>query len=218
LLHHFFEHKRAINRLTATPLREDALRTPDVRFRYLLDYPWTPRYVSDLKTLSGLRMHYLDENPDTNILPIFLCLHGYRHWSYVFRKMVPTLSKAGHRIVVPDLIGFGKSDKPKREAVHTMAFHQQVLFEFIERLDLHNVILIVQEDIELLAQFLMQGSATRFRGIFKVSKTQSTHEAPFPDDGHRAAVRALSSGESDSPTSSEPDESVAREVLCLFAA
>ena len=116
LLQAFFRRRRADKREEARlahPLRDDALRTPDAAFDGLPDYPWQPRYVSDLPALSGLRMHYLDEGSGEGEGGLtYLCLHGNPAWSYLYRKMIPVLLDAGHRVIAPDLIGFGKSDKP----------------------------------------------------------------------------------------------------------
>jgi tRNA(adenine34) deaminase len=119
LLQDFFQKCRADQRDAAKrlhPLRDDALRTPDAAFENLPGYPWPPNYISDLPALGGLRMHYLDErgqggNGDQGLT--FLCLHGNPAWSYLYRKMVPVFLEAGHRVVAPDMPGFGKSDKPK---------------------------------------------------------------------------------------------------------
>ena len=144
LLSDFFRQRREDQRRAAHPLREDALRTPDARFAGLPDYPWEPQYVSDLPSLNGLRLHYLDLGPSD--APItWLCLHGNPAWSYLYRKMIPVFLAAGHRVVAPDLIGFGKSDKPKKDAAHSFGWHRQVLLEFIERLDLERVVLVVQD-------------------------------------------------------------------------
>ena len=86
-------------------LKEGVLRTPDDRFENLKDYPFKPNYM----VIDGLRIHYLDEGPK-DADPIFL-LHGEPAWSYLFRKMIPVLTAQGHRVIVPDCIGFGKSDK-----------------------------------------------------------------------------------------------------------
>ena len=83
----------------------DALRTPDERFTDLPGYEFEPHYVD----IGGLRMHYVDEGP-ADADPILL-LHGEPSWSYLYRKMIPLLVEAGHRVVAPDLIGFGKSDR-----------------------------------------------------------------------------------------------------------
>ncbi|MFM6991050.1 MAG: tRNA adenosine(34) deaminase TadA, partial [Rhodoferax sp.] len=140
LLKDFFKPRR----VNADPVREDALRTPDVAFANLPDYPWQPRYVSDLPSITGLRMHYLAEGV-ANAPLTWLCLHGNPAWSYLYRKMIPVWLAAGHRVVAPDLIGFGKSDKPKKESFHRFETHRQSLLDLIERLDVHNVVLVVQD-------------------------------------------------------------------------
>ena len=111
------------------------LRTPEERFAGLPGYPWEPRYLSDLPSLAGLRLHYLDEGPARRAVT-WLCLHGNPAWSYLYRKMIPVFLAAGHRVVAPDLIGFGRSDKPKKESAHSFGWHRQVLLELVERLDL----------------------------------------------------------------------------------
>ena len=143
LLQEFFRQRRTEQRQAARqrhPLRDDALRTPDAAFEKLEGYAWMPHYLSDLPALGGLRMHYLDEparQEEGGAAPsTFLCLHGYDAWSYQYRDMIPSLLQAGHRVVAPDLIGFGKSDKPKKESFHTFAHHRQILIELVERLDL----------------------------------------------------------------------------------
>ncbi len=82
-------------------------RTDDARFQHLTDFPFKPNYVS----INSLRMHYVDEG-NREAREIILMLHGEPSWSYLYRKMIPILSAAGFRVVAPDLIGFGKSDKP----------------------------------------------------------------------------------------------------------
>ena len=81
------------------------MRTPDTQFENLEDYPFDPNYIE----IDGLRIHFLDEGPKDGD-PILL-LHGLPTWSYLFRTMIPILTDAGHRVIVPDLVGFGKSDK-----------------------------------------------------------------------------------------------------------
>jgi len=99
-----------------------ALRTPDERFADLPDYPFDPHYVDVDDTEGGrLRVHYLDEGP-ADAAPILL-LHGEPSWSFLYRRMIPALVAAGHRVVVPDLVGFGRSDKPTRQADYSYARH-----------------------------------------------------------------------------------------------
>jgi pimeloyl-ACP methyl ester carboxylesterase len=86
------------------------LRTPDERFANLPGYPFAPHYISDLEGYPGLRIHYLDEGP-RDAVAVFLCLHGQPTWTYLYRRMVPVFTAAGHR-VVRRTARFGRSDKP----------------------------------------------------------------------------------------------------------
>jgi tRNA(adenine34) deaminase len=196
-LQDFFKRKRDLIKMTSSPVREDALRTPDSRFDQLPDYPWAPNYVSDLPTLAGLRMHFLDEGPRGAPLT-YLCLHANPAWSYQYRKMIPVLLSACHRVVAPDLIGFGKSDKPKKDTFHAFAWHRQVLLELVERLDLKNIVLVVQDGGDLLGLTLPLADAHRYRGllvmnsVLEIDPECAGYGAPFPDRGHRAALRAFS--------------------------
>ncbi|KQO19840.1 tRNA adenosine(34) deaminase TadA [Acidovorax sp. Leaf78] len=183
LLTGFFGARRNQQRADARarhPLRDDALRTPDAAFADLPDYPWAPRYVSDLPSLSGLRMHYLDEGP-ADAPRTWLCLHGNPAWSYLYRRMLPVFVAAGDRVVAPDLIGFGKSDKPKKESVHQFEWHRQVLLELIERLDLRNVVLVVQDWGGILGLTLPMACPDRFAGLLVMNTVLGTGDAPLPD-------------------------------------
>jgi tRNA(adenine34) deaminase len=236
LLRSFFQERRMNS--NPHPLREDALRTPDSAFDALPGYPWAAHYLSDLPALAGLRLHHLDEGPplrqaqDDRALT-WLCLHGNPAWSYLYRKMIPVFLAAGDRVVAPDLIGFGKSDKPKKDSAHTFTWHRQVLLEFVERLDLSKVVLVVQDWGGLLGLTLPMAAPQRYRGLLVMNTTLATGElplspgflawremcaskpdfdvgrlfargnpqmseaecaaynAPFPDRGHRAALRAF---------------------------
>ena len=182
LLGVFFAERRKHQRaqaLAAHPLRDDALRTPEARFADLPGYPWAPHYISDLPALAGLRLHYLDEGPQD--APItWLCLHGNPVWSYLYRHMLPVFAAAGHRVVAPDLIGFGKSDKPKKDAFHTLEGHRQVLLELIERLDLRNVVLVVQDWGGILGLTLPMALPDRFGGLLAMNTLLATGDAPLP--------------------------------------
>jgi haloalkane dehalogenase len=115
------------------------LRTPDDRFENLPGYPFAPRYA----TVDGLRVHYVDEGPK-DAAPI-LCLHGEPSWSYLYRKMIPVLVAAGHRVVAPDLIGFGRSDKPTERSDYTYQRHVDWMTELVKGLALSNVTLFCQD-------------------------------------------------------------------------
>jgi len=181
LLSDFFAGRRQEARAAAAPLRDDALRTPDARFAGLPGYPWTGHYLSDLPSLAGLRMHYLDEQPaqpgDDRIT--WLCLHGNPAWSYLYRKMIPVFAAGGDRVVAPDMIGFGKSDKPKRDATHTFSWHRQVLLEFVERLDLDNIVLVVQDWGGLLGLTLPMAAQQRYRGLLVMNTALGTGDVPL---------------------------------------
>ncbi len=234
LLQEFFRQRRSEKRETSRlnhPLRDDALRTPDAAFEGLPAYPWAPRYISDLPALGGLRMHYLDEGGSEGLT--YLCLHGNPAWSYLYRKMIPGLLEAGHRVVAPDLIGFGKSDKPKKENFHTFSAHRQILLELVDRLDLQNIVLVVQDWGGLLGLTLPMAAPQRYKGLLVMNTMLACGDAPlspgflawremcaknpefdvarlfargnpqmsvqecaaynvpFPDKGHRAALRAF---------------------------
>jgi tRNA(adenine34) deaminase len=232
LLREFFRERRETQRRNAHPLRDDALRTAEACFDDLPGYPWSPCYVSDLPSLDGLRMHYLDEGPRESPRT-WLCLHGNPAWSYLYRRMIPVFLSAGDRVIAPDLIGFGKSDKPKKEAAHRFDWHRAVLLEFIERLDLRNVVLVVQDWGGILGLTLPLAAPDRYRGLLVMNTTLATgdvplssgfmawrdmcaqkpqydlarlfargnphlsgvecaaYSAPFPDSGHRAALRVF---------------------------
>ena len=117
-----------------------ALRTPDDRFADLPGYAYAPHYAEH----AGLRVHYLDAG-SRGAAVTALCLHGNPTWSYLYRKMIPVFTAAGLRVVVPDLIGFGRSDKPVDEAAHTWDLHRGMLLALVEKLDLKNVLLVVQD-------------------------------------------------------------------------
>jgi tRNA(adenine34) deaminase len=174
MLRDFFKPRR----INTDPVREDALRTPDTAFAGLPDYPWQPRYVNDLPSIAGLRMHYLDEG-DANAPLTWLCLHGNPAWSYLYRKMIPVWLAAGHRVVAPDLIGFGKSDKPKKDSFHQFETHRQSLLDLIERLDLQRVVLVVQDWGGILGLTLPMAAPERYKGLLVMNTTLATGEAPL---------------------------------------
>ncbi len=120
------------------------LRTPADRFIDLPDYPFAENFVGiDDPRLGVLRMHYLDEG--SRDAPIILLLHGEPSWSYLYRKMIPPLVAAGFRCIAPDLIGFGKSDKPARKGDYSYAAHVRWMSAFLAQLDLNDVTLFCQD-------------------------------------------------------------------------
>jgi tRNA(adenine34) deaminase len=194
LLQDFFKHRRAALQLCSSPLRDDALRTPQSRFDRLAGYPWKPHFVSDLPALLGLRMHFLDEGPH-DAPTTYFCVHDRTNWSYVFREQIEELLADGSRVVAPDLIGFGKSDKPKKDAFHQPEWHRKVLIELIDRLALTSPVLVVPASSEPLVHALTLQNESRFFRLMPLAVRLDPHDAgalaPFPDDGHRAALRAF---------------------------
>jgi tRNA(adenine34) deaminase len=233
LMQDFFKTQRALHKQhSPTALREDALRTPEVCFADIPNYPWQPHYINNLPSLAGLRMHYVDDGPkDAEVT--WLCLHGNPAWSYLYRKMIPVFLQAGHRVVAPDMPGFGKSDKPKKDSAHSFTWHRQVLLEFVEALDLQHIQLVVQDWGGILGLTLPMAARQRYQGLLVMNTILATalqplspgflawrqmcsdkpnfdvgrlfgrgnpqmssaecaaYNAPFPDAGHRAALRAF---------------------------
>ncbi len=133
-----YNHYWALSR-SGPPFNPDVpvLRTPDARFDELTDFPFAPHYISiDDPDLGTLRVHYLDEGPADG--EVVLLLHGQATWSYSFRKMIPLLTAAGFRVVVPDLVGFGRSDKPADWEQHTFQKHVEWLDSTLKALDINN--------------------------------------------------------------------------------
>jgi haloalkane dehalogenase len=128
------------------------VRTDDDRFVDLIDWPYVPQYVE----VDGLRMAYVDERPagagerdrdrdrNQNVTTLLL-LHGEPTWAYLYRRMIPTLVAAGYRVVAPDLIGFGRSDKPTDRATYTYAGHVAWMTEFVNVVGLRDITLFCQD-------------------------------------------------------------------------
>lgn len=138
-----------------------ALRTPEERFAFLPGFPYAPHYLEDLPDYEGLRMAYIDEGP-AEAETTFLCLHGEPTWSYLYRKMLPVFAEAGHRVIAPDLYGFGRSDKPENDADYSIDFHRGSLIALIQRLDLRNITLVCQDWGGILGLTLPMDMADRF--------------------------------------------------------
>lgn len=145
----------------------EVLRTPDERFVDLPDYPFAPHYAD--VAIPGedgtLRVHYLDEGP-ADAAPVLL-LHGEPSWSFLYRHMIPILVAAGHRVVVPDLVGFGKSDKPAETADYTYERHVQWMRELLfDHLDLRDITYFGQDWGGLVGLRVLASAPERYaRGI-----------------------------------------------------
>lgn len=148
----------------------DVLRTDDSRFVGLPGFDFAPHYLDDLAGYDGLRIHYLDEGP-AEATETFLCLHGQPTWSYLYRKMIPVFAGAGRRVIAPDLLGFGRSDKPVDERVYTFAFHRGMLMALIERLGLQRVTLVCQDWGGILGLTIPPAMPERFVRLLVMNTT-----------------------------------------------
>ncbi len=209
VLQNFFAQRRNAVRLRAEPLRDDALRTPDKFFRGLAGYEFAPHYMRDLPVLRGWRMHYIDESaPGAELTCV--CLHGPGEWSYAFRHLPKA---AVWRVLAPDLIGFGKSDKPKREAVHQLDWHARVVADWLAAVQPGPAVLIHSTSAAELALRVRALSQTRFLAVLVAGGADEdvagAWRAPFPDRGHEASLRALVDAR---PITSGPDRAEAERL------
>jgi haloalkane dehalogenase len=115
----------------------DVFRTPDERFENLPGYTYEPHYVE----VDGLRLHHVDEGSGSTVL----CFHGEPSWSYLYRHMLDRLVETGHRVVCPDLVGFGRSDKPTDQDWYTYETHCDMVTRHLDQLDLDEVTVVVQD-------------------------------------------------------------------------
>jgi len=141
-----------------------ALRTPDERFANLPGWTFEPKYLDVPDGEGGsLRMHYIDEGPADGA-PVLL-LHGEPSWAYLYRKMVPILTAAGHRAIAPDLVGFGRSDKPSEKSDYTFQRHVDWMKSFIEQLGITSVTLFGQDWGSLIGLRIVAEDPDRFARV-----------------------------------------------------
>jgi len=154
------------------PFYNRAMRTPDDRFANLPGFNWKPNYLE----WQGLRVHYLDEGKGSRTL---LCLHGEPTWSYLYRKMIPPFVAAGYRVIAADFLGFGRSDKPEDEGFYTFEMHRNFLLHVIEKLQLKNIALAVQDWGGLLGLTLPMDMPERFERLLIMNTALGTGDAPL---------------------------------------
>jgi len=150
------------------------MRTPEARFAKLPGFPYAQRYLE----WHGLRAHYVDQGQGART---FLCLHGEPTWSYLYRRMIPPFLAGGARVVAPDFIGFGRSDKPEEESFYTFDMHRAFLLDFIERLDLTRIALVVQDWGGLLGLTLPLEMPERFERLLVMNTALGTGDAPLSE-------------------------------------
>ncbi|MDP2269489.1 MAG: haloalkane dehalogenase [Archangium sp.] len=151
------------------------LRTPETCFSSLPDFPFTPRRVT---VAEGLEMAWVEDGPP-QAAPV-LCLHGEPSWSFLYRKLIPVLARAGHRVVAPDLIGFGRSDKPAERTDYTYQRHMDWLTTFVEKLDLRDITLVCQDWGGLLGLRLVAERPERFARVVAANTFLPTGDLPMP--------------------------------------
>jgi len=150
----------------------EILRTPDERFANLPGWPFQPRYLQ----VGELRMHYVDEGP-RGAAPVLL-LHGEPSWSYLYRKMIPVLTTAGLRAIAPDLIGFGRSDKPAQREAYTYQQHVDWVRDFLFALDLKDITLVCQDWGGLIGLRLVAEEDERFARVVAANTFLPTGDVP----------------------------------------
>jgi haloalkane dehalogenase len=153
----------------------EILRTPDERFSNPPGYPFQPHYTE----VGEIRIHYVDEGPSA-AQPILL-MHGEPSWSYLYRKMIPVIVKAGLRAIAPDLVGFGRSDKPARREDHTYQRHVDWMAALVAKLDLRNITLVCQDWGGLIGLRLAAENPDRFARIVAANTGLPTGDQPLSD-------------------------------------
>lgn len=154
------------------------LRTPDDRFADLADFPYPPRYTHVDDTEDGtLRVHYVDEGA-ADAAPV-LMMHGEPTWSYLYRKMIPVFVDAGHRALAPDLIGFGRSDKPTQRSDYTYQRHVDWMSDWVRQLDLKDITLVCQDWGGLIGLRLVAAMPERFARVVVANTALPTGDQPM---------------------------------------
>ncbi|MEH0167490.1 haloalkane dehalogenase [Paucibacter sp. JuS9] len=150
------------------------LRTPEACFAQLPDFPYEPHYLE----IDGLRYAYIDEGPRDGA-PVLL-MHGEPTWSYLYRKMIPGLVAAGHRVIVPDLIGFGRSDKPTERQVYSYAQHVRWMCDWLLAMDLRGLTLFCQDWGSLIGLRMLTTHPDRFARAVLANGGLPTGTVPVP--------------------------------------
>lgn len=156
------------------PVVQDFLRTDEARFAAVPDFPYAPHYTM----VGGLRVAYIDEGPRD--APAVLLMHGEPTWSFLYRKMIPVLLQAGFRVIAPDLIGFGRSDKPTRAADYSYLHHVLWMSAWLETLDLQRLTLFCQDWGSLVGLRMVAAAPQRFDRVVLANGGLPTGTTPVP--------------------------------------
>jgi len=197
------------------------LRTPDNRFDTLADYDFAPNYV---QIQDGLRLHYVDAGPKNG--RVVIMMHGEPSWSYLYRHMIKAVSAAGYRVLAPDLIGFGRSDKPSEMSDYSYTKHVAWMQDWLTQMDVSGAVLFCQDWGGLIGLRLVAANPDMFAGVvaantflptgeakpseaFETWKTFSQTVPEFPVGGiiKGATVKPLGQGVEDAYNAPYPDES-----------
>lgn len=194
LLRTFFKARRAQNAQSRDPLRHDALRTADASFAPWPVAPMVSQYWRDLDGLDGLRLHGLCFQAEGfSARGDVMCLHGVQSWSYEWRDLCVGDQPPGYRMVCPDLPGFGRSDKPKREDAHSVAWHARILADLLTHIGFNQVLLLTHPDMQVLAKKVQELSEkireVKVRPMPVLSSV--LRDAPFPSPSFRAGPTAF---------------------------
>ncbi|MFZ9805990.1 MAG: haloalkane dehalogenase [Ilumatobacteraceae bacterium] len=166
----------------------EALRTPDDRFVNLPGWPYAPHYTTIASGVSGdsttLRIAHIDEGPRDSAATV-LCMHGEPSWSYLYRKMIPVFVAAGHRVVAPDLIGFGRSDKPVERSDYTYERHVAWMSDWLTSNDLSRLTLVCQDWGGLIGLRLVAAFPERFDRVVVANTFLPVGDRP-PSDAFMA--------------------------------
>jgi len=154
------------------------LRTPEHRFDNLPNFNYQENFLAGNEAYHNCRIHYLDEGPKDAPLT-WLCLHGEPSWSYLYRKMIPVFTTAGHRVIAPDLIGFGKSDKPDDDDFYTFAMHRNMLLSLVDELRLQNIALVCQDWGGLLGLTLPMENPSLYHAVLIMNTALGTGDIPL---------------------------------------
>lgn len=157
-----------------------ALRTPEERFKNLKGFPFEPNYIEVPDGEGGrLRIHYIDEG--SRMAEPVLMMHGEPSWSYLYRKMIPVLVEAGHRAVAPDLVGFGRSDKPAQRSDYTFQRHVDWMEAWLDQVDLRGITFVGQDWGGLIGLRLVANQPERFARVVVANTGLPTGDGPISE-------------------------------------